>query len=85
MDELNLENVLCIPDLQHNHISVRTLTKSRHRVIFENDGMVNINDIDNNSTTKIGHAIGDLFHLSMDEAYLANANEAFDKYALWHH
>src|SRR5665213_316377 len=52
-DEFNLENVLCIPDLQHNLISVRVLTKSRHRVIFENNGMVNINDVDNNSTTKI--------------------------------
>ena len=62
-DELNLENVLCVPDLQHNFISVRALTKSRHHVIFENDGMVNINDINNNSTTKIGHVISDLFHL----------------------
>ena len=85
MDKLNLENVLYIPDLQHNLISVWALTKSRHRVIFENDGTVNINDVDNNSTTKIGNAIGDLFHLSMDEAYLANANGAngtFDEYAL---
>src|SRR5665213_2152327 len=87
-DELNLENVLCVPDLQHNLISVQALTKSGHRVIFENDGMVNINDVDNNSTIRIGHAIGDLFHLSTDEAYLANANGAnriFDEYALWHH
>ena len=67
---------------------MRALTKSGHRVIFENDGTVNINDVDNNSITKIGHAIGDLFHLSTDEAYLANANGAngtFDEYALWHH
>ena len=84
-DELNLENVLCVPDLQHNLILVRALTKSRHRVIFENDGTVNINDVDNNSTTKIGHAIGDLFHLSMDKAYLANANGTFDEYVLWQH
>src|SRR5665213_2339629 len=87
-DELNLENVLCVPDLQHNLISVWALTKSSHHIIFENDGTVNINDVDNNSTTKIGHAIGDLFHLSSDEAYLANTNKAngtFDKYALWHH
>ena len=61
------------------------LAKSGHCVIFDNDGMVNINDVDNNSTTKIGHAIGDLFHLSMDEAYLADANGTFDEYALRHH
>ena len=53
MDELNLENVLCVPDLQHNFILVQALNKSGHRVIFENNRMVNINDVDNNSTTKI--------------------------------
>ena len=77
-----MENVLCVPDLQHNLILVQMLNKNGHCVIFENDRMVNINDIDNNSTTKIGHAISDLFHLSMDEAYLANANRTFDEYAL---
>ena len=84
MDELNLENVLCIPDLQHNLISVWMLNMSRHCIIFKNDKTVNINDIDNNSiTTKIGHMIGNLFHLSTDEAYLAN--RTFDKYALWYY
>jgi len=45
--------------------------------------MVNINDINNNST-KIRHMISDLFHLLMDKAYLAdtNVNGTFDKYAL---
>ena len=88
MNELNLENNIYISDLQHNYISMQMLNNSRYCVIFENDRMVNINDVDNNSITKIGHAIGDLFHLSTDEAYLANANGAngtFNEYALWHH
>ena len=85
MNELNLENILCISDLQYNLISVWVLNKSMHHVIFKNDGTVNINDVDNNSITKIGHVIGDLFYLSTDEAYLVNANRTFDKYALWHH
>ena len=63
-DELNLENVLCIPDFQHNLISVRALNKSGNDVIFKSDGTVSISDDDNNNT-QIGHAIGDLFHLSM--------------------
>src|SRR5665213_1992263 len=37
---------------------------------------------------RLNIVIGDLFHLSTDEAYLANANGAngtFDEYTLWHH
>jgi len=89
-DELNLENVLCVPDLQHNLISVRALNKSGTDVIFKSDGTVNISDDDNNNSKQIGHAIGDLFHLSTrqeEEAYLAehSSRRTFDEYTLWHH
>src|SRR5271163_1050069 len=89
-DELNLENVLCVPDLQHNLISVRALNKSSTDVIFKSDGTVNISDDDNNNSKQIGHAIGDLFHLSTrqeEEAYLAehSSRRTFDEYTLWHH
>ena len=84
-DELNLKNVLCVPDLQHNLISVRALNKSGNDVIFKNDGTV-INVDETDKATKIGQTIGDLFHLSTgEEAYLANSTRTFDEYALWHH
>ena len=86
-DKLKLKNVLCIPDLQHNLISIRVLNKSGNDITFKSDGtVVSINDDDNNMMT-IGHAIGDLFHLSMqEEAYLAEmSTRIFDEYLLWHH
>src|ERR1700691_2170924 len=68
-DELKLDNVLCVPDLQHNLISVRALNKSGNDVIFGSDGAVSISD-DDNKNTQIGQAISDLYHLSKQEAYI---------------
>ena len=82
-DELNLKDVLYVPDLHHNLISVRALNKSGNDVIFKHDGtVINVDETDN--TTKIGQTIGDLFHLST-EANLVNSNRSLDEYALWHH
>ncbi len=72
-DEINLEDVLCIPKLHHNLISMQALNKSRHDVTFKSDGNV-IQIDDNNNIIKIGQAIGDLFYLSTGGAYLTKSN-----------
>ncbi len=80
-DEINLEDVLCIPKLHHNLISVRALNKSGHEVTFKSDGNV-IQIDDDNNIIKIGQAIGDLFHLSTEGAYLTESNQSIDTYTL---
>ena len=80
-DEINLEDVLCVPKLHHNLISVRVLNKSGNDVTFKSDGDI-IQIDDDNNIIKIGQAIGDLFHLSTGGAYLTESNQSIDTYTL---
>ena len=78
-----LQNVLYVPELQHNLLSVRALTKDGGKdVIFKKDGTVETVDDDNNSY-KIGQAIGDLYQLTDQNALSARSTN--DEYSLWHH
>ncbi|GAC1660287.1 MAG: hypothetical protein PVS3B3_30240 [Ktedonobacteraceae bacterium] len=78
-----LRDVLYVPGLQHNLISVRALTKDGKDVIFKRDGTVET--IDDENTHRIGQAVGDLYQLTDINALVAtNAMGAFDDYTIWH-
>ena len=79
--ETTLRNVLHVPGLRHNLLSVRALTKNGNDVVFKQNGDVEL--INGNNSTKIGHAIGDVFQLKMETAFSANVSNS--DYTLWHH
>ena len=85
---LTLRDVLHVPKLKHNLLSVRALTKERLDVSFRRDGMVLVADEDD-KTYEIGHAVGDLYHLTMTtpEVYTVTTTTTTsqDPYTLWHH
>ena len=80
-----LHDVLHVPELKHNLLSVRALTKDGNDVIFKRDGDVElINDVESHV---IGHAVGDLYQLLADrDALIAETTKPkIDDYTLWHH
>ena len=78
-----LDDVLYVPDLQHNLISVSALTKEGNDVTFKSDGTVTITTQDEAEPIKIGHAVGNLYQATNSQPYLASAIR--DEYTLWHH
>jgi len=82
-----LHDVLHVPELRHNLLSVHALTKEGNDVIFKRDGKVELIDHDNNSQ-EIGHALGDLYQLATSatsSAFISESSTTIDDYALWHH
>ena len=78
-----LSDVLYIPKLSRNLLSVTALTKEGNDVHFLHNGTVSVTD-NSNSSYEIGHAVGDLFHLTATQgAYLTTEKQ--DPYVLWHH
>jgi len=75
-----LDNVLHVPDLRHNLLSVRALTKGGKDVVFKRDGAVEL--IGDDDVHEIGHAVGDHY-----QAYAAVAQETqgTDEATVWHH
>jgi len=83
-DEKNipLQNVLYIPKLRHNLLSVPALNQDGKDVHFLRDGTVTMTDAD--ATYDIGHSVGNLRYLSnFPEAY--NTTNTTDDYQLWHY
>lgn len=80
-----LHDVLHVPRLKHNLVSVPALTKDGNRVVFEPDGTVTLTDNDKNSY-EIGYKVGDLYHLlTSREAYLTAVKQGEDLFTIWHH
>ena len=83
-DSKTLKDVLLVPELQHNLISVSALTDEGDDITFMHKGTVLLNAMDDNPI-QIGHAIGKLYHsetnLVSNKACLTNV----DDYMLWHH
>ena len=80
-----LQNVLHVPNLKHNLLSVPALIKDGNRVVFEPNGTVTLTD-KNERSYEIGHKVGDLYHLSILEAnHTTVGDEQNDDYVLWHH
>jgi len=79
-----LHNVLHVPELRQNLLSVRALTKEGNDVVFKQSGTVEL--IDNNQNSQeIGHAVGDIYHLTTADALSAVGTSSIDDYVLWHH
>jgi len=86
-DSILLHDVLHVPALQHNLLSVRALNKEGNDVIFKRDGLVELID-GTNRARKLGEAIGDLYHLSGQHSPIvaaASVSTNIDNYTLWHH
>src|SRR6201999_3673661 len=82
-DELKLRDVLYVPEIARNLISVRALICDGNNITFKSDGSVIKIDVDHEEI-KIGQADGDLFHLSTSpelelEENIANSNIADSK------
>src|SRR5277367_1195143 len=84
-DSKTLTNVLLVPELQHNLISVSAIAKEGNDVTFTHNGSVLINDATKDNPFKIGHIQGNLYHsetnLVSNKACIANC----DDFTLWHH
>jgi hypothetical protein len=60
-----LRDVLHVPELKKNLLSVRALTREGHKVTFNPDGTVVMTETDNDEHSfEIGQAVGDLYHLT---------------------
>lgn len=92
--DFELNDVLYVPKVQHNLISVKALNQARHDITFTRDGsVISISD-DAGGPVKIGELIGNLFHLTNDkETYLtcgtepigdACSTKPISEYILWH-
>src|ERR1700742_3654217 len=85
-DELKLQDVLYVPEIARNLISVRALTRDGNDITFKSDGSV-IKIGADHEEIKIGQADGNLFHLSTSLKLELEANIAdskIDDYILWH-
>ena len=81
---ISLQNVLYIPKLRHNLLSVPALNQDGKDIHFLRDGMVTMTDA--NTTYDIGHSVGNLRYLSNSpEAYNTTSTTKEDDYHLWHH
>ena len=60
---MHLQNVLRVPNLKKNLVSVRALNKDGNDVLFKRDGTVILTN--NESSRQIGHAIGDLYRVNI--------------------
>ena len=87
---MTLEDVLYIPDLTYNLISVRGLNKIGNDVIFRRDGYITLVE-DNGVEYDIGCTIGNLYHLDdmivndYDMVLVMENNKKIDQSVLWHH
>jgi len=81
---LTLHDVLLVPELRHNLLSVRALNKGGLNVSFRRDGTVLIADQDDISY-EIGQAVGDLYQLTTPKAYTAAVTTKPNSHILWHH
>ena len=79
---LTLHDVLLVPELRHNLISVRALNRGGLDVSFRRDGTVLIADQDDVSY-EIGQTVGDIHQLTPPKAYTATKKP--DNHILWHH
>jgi len=79
---LTLRDVLLVPDLRHNLLSVRALNREGLDVSFRRDGTVLIADQDDISY-EIGRAVGDLYQLTTPKAYTTSKKP--ESHVLWHH
>ena len=80
---ISLQNVLYIPKLRHNLLSVPALNQDGKDVHFLRDGTVTMTDA--NTTYDIGHSVGNLRYLSdSPEAYNTTSTTEGD-YHLWHY
>jgi Reverse transcriptase (RNA-dependent DNA polymerase)/Retrotransposon gag protein/Integrase core domain/Chromo (CHRromatin Organisation MOdifier) domain/GAG-pre-integrase domain len=84
-DIKTLQNVLYVPKLQHNLISVRALTKEGNDILFKRDGTVKL--VNDNETYEIGQAIGNIYQLKMKNNHLATiaSKDIKNETLLWHH
>lgn len=87
---LTLDNVLYVPALKHNLLSVSALNKTGNDITFTRDGIVKLTD-KNYDTQVIGKAHSNLYHLTSDETdigdeiHTALTTSKIDPYVLWHH
>src|SRR4051794_30576396 len=87
-----LQNVLHVPDLKHNLISVRELVKAGNDIFFKRDGAVILTDEDENSGI-IGEPADDIYVLSPQTPpspcpsanHASAASSASGTIDLWHH
>jgi len=82
---MHLQNALYVPKLNHNLLSVRALNKEGHDVIFHRNGSVVLTDNESSSSYTIGHAIGNLYHLTRETAKTNLVAAIEDPYTIWHH
>lgn len=81
--KVKVENVLCIPDLCANLLSVSQIVRKRNKVIFDYKGC-KIYDPENNLLAS-GSLDGELFKLNCSETdYAFTANRADNALNLWH-
>ena len=79
-----LHGVLHVPELRHNLVSVRELTKDGNDVVFSRDGAVQL--VDDNNSQEIGRAVGGLYQLTSPSALVTELPASkVDEYTLWHH
>jgi hypothetical protein len=87
-----LQDVLHVPALKHNLISVRGLVKAGNEVLFRRDGAVILTDEDENSRI-IGEPVNDIYVLSPQTPpspspsanHASAASSASGTIDLWHH
>jgi hypothetical protein len=78
-----LHDVLYVPDLKHNLMSVCAVTKGGKNVMFKTDGTVVT--IDKHDTTRqIGREVNGLYHLTSPNALVAARGSASEQFTLWH-
>ena len=82
---LQLQNILYVPKLKHNLISVSALTDDGNRISFEPDETITIGN--NEKTSQLGKKIGKLYYATnvTNESHLVVTNATLDEYTLWHH
>ena len=80
---LHLKDVLHVPKLKHNLVSVRALNKDGNDVMFHHDGSVVLTN--NDSSQIIGHAVGNLYYMTSDEFLAGLTTNVEDQYTIWHY
>src|ERR1700677_3998881 len=81
----NLNNVLYIPELYSDLISVRALTKEGKKVLFNEDGTVET--IGDNNICQIGYTVNNSYQLDVSSMVATSSRNTTlnNEYILWHH
>ena len=79
---LNVQEILCVPDLAMNLLSVHKICGHDHRVVFSMDGCEVHNSV--GDLIAVGKQDGGLYKLCRQEASIACAAKPLEDLTLWH-